>query len=116
MKRNSTRKIPVRQFVTRLAGIIIIAVVAALLVAYYFEAMRQTADMRVGDMNYMQTVMFVVHKYGPSMLRGAGYSLLIAAVGTVIGCLIGFAVGILQTIPVESNDGLVKKAGMFIVI
>ncbi len=115
MKRNSTRKIPVRQFVTRLAGIIIIAVVAALLVAYYFEAMRQTADMRVGDMNYMQTVMFVVHKYGPSMLRGAGYSLLIAAVGTVIGCLIGFAVGILQTIPVESNDGLVKKAGMFIV-
>jgi putative lysine transport system permease protein len=63
----------------------------------------------------MQTVMFVINKYGLSMLRGAGYSLLIAAVGTVIGCLIGFAVGILQTIPVEQKDGIVKKVGMFIV-
>ena len=115
MKRDTKKKIPVKQFITYLVVIIIVAVVAALLVAYYFEAQKQTAGMSVGEMSYMQTVMFIVNKYGLSMLRGAGYSLLIAAVGTIIGCLIGFVVGILQTIPVEENDGIVKKVVMFIV-
>lgn len=41
----------------------------------------------------------VLQKYGFSYLRGAGTTLLLALVGTFFGCLIGFAVGALQTIP-----------------
>ncbi len=37
--------------------------------------------------------------------------MMIAIVGTLIGCLIGFAVGIVQTIPVGKSDNPVKKKG-----
>ena len=40
-------------------------------------------------------------EYGPSYLRGAGTTLLLALVGTLAGCLIGFAVGTVQTIPID---------------
>ena len=39
--------------------------------------------------------------YGTSYLMGAGRTLLISFVGTVIGCIIGFLVGIVQTIPYQ---------------
>jgi putative lysine transport system permease protein len=45
----------------------------------------------------------VLQKYGMSYLRGAGTTLLIALVGTFFGCLIGFAVGVLQTIPIDKK-------------
>lgn len=45
--------------------------------------------------------MVVFNRYGMSMLQGAGVSLKIALVGTLVGCIIGFAVGIVQTIPSE---------------
>ncbi len=52
----------------------------------------------------------VLQRYGFSYLRGAGTTLLIALVGTFFGCLIGFAVGILQTIPSDPRrDGPVKR-------
>lgn len=35
--------------------------------------------------------------------------MLISLVGTAIGCLIGFIVGIVQTIPVEKNDNAAKR-------
>ena len=45
----------------------------------------------------------VLQKYGFSYLRGAGTTLLLALVGTFFGCLIGFAVGVLQTIPIDKQ-------------
>ena len=45
----------------------------------------------------------VLQKYGFSYLRGAGTTLLLALVGTFFGCLIGFAVGALQTSPLTSS-------------
>ncbi len=54
-------------------------------------------------------IVFIVDRYGSSLLRGAGTTLLIALVGTVIGCIIGFVVGTIQTIPITSRDGLIKK-------
>ena len=49
-------------------------------------------------------------EYGPSYLRGAGTTLLLALVGTLAGCLIGFAVGTLQTIPIDpQRDPLYKR-------
>ena len=35
--------------------------------------------------------------------------MIIAIVGTFLGCLIGFIVGIIQTIPVDKRDSDVKK-------
>lgn len=47
-----------------------------------------------------------------SLLRGAGTTLIIAIVGTVIGCVIGFSCGVIKTIPVEKNDSALKKLGL----
>lgn len=52
---------------------------------------------------------FLLQKYGVSMAKGAGTTLLIAIVGTVIGCIIGFFVGLIQTIPINHNDSVGKK-------
>lgn len=49
------------------------------------------------------------NSYDMSYLAGAGRTMLFALVGTVIGCLIGFAVGIVQTIPVKKTDPLWKR-------
>ena len=51
----------------------------------------------------------MLQKYGFSYLRGAGTTLLLALVGTFFGCLIGFAVGALQTIPVDKQRDPVWK-------
>ncbi|MDO4344432.1 MAG: amino acid ABC transporter permease [Eubacteriales bacterium] len=54
-------------------------------------------------------IIYLLQQYGPSFLRGAGVTMAIALVGTFIGCVIGFAVGIVQTIPVSKRDGLPKR-------
>ena len=48
-------------------------------------------------------------KYGGMYLGGMRRTLILALIGTAIGCLIGFICGILQTIPVNKNDNIVKK-------
>ena len=48
--------------------------------------------------------------FGGSYLYGIKQTLLLALIGTVLGCLIGFICGILQTIPVYPKDGPLKKA------
>ena len=63
---------------------------------------------------YWDRVVFLISNYGISFLRGAGSTLLIALVGTFVGCLIGFAVGIVQTIPVSKQDSFVKRAVLFV--
>ena len=44
--------------------------------------------------DFFSRVMLVFNRYGMSMLQGAGTSLKIALVGTLAGCVIGFAAGI----------------------
>ena len=48
-------------------------------------------------------------KYGSAYLSGIENTLILALVGTVIGCLIGFVCGILNTIPRRENDHPLKK-------
>ncbi len=48
-------------------------------------------------------------KYSSSYLAGVKNTLILAFVGTILGCLIGFLCGILQTIPIQKNDNAVKK-------
>lgn len=46
-------------------------------------------------------VIYLLQQYGPSFLRGAGTTMLIAVISTAVGCLIGFGVGIVQTTPAD---------------
>ena len=48
-------------------------------------------------------------KYGSSYLNGVGSTLLLAVIATLVGCVIGFLCGILQTIPCSHSDPLVKR-------
>lgn len=48
-------------------------------------------------------------KYASSYLSGIGNTLLLAVIGTLIGCVIGFFCGVLQTIPCSPNDPLAKR-------
>ena len=65
--------------------------------------------------DYWARVVYMVPHNSASFLSGAGSPLLIALVGTFVGCLIGFAVGIVQTIPVSKQDSIIKRALLFIV-
>lgn len=55
-------------------------------------------------------VAFLLDQYGTVLIKGAVVTLLLAIVGTFIGCLIGLVVGIIQTIPLDENEGKIKKA------
>ena len=48
-------------------------------------------------------------KYGGSYLSGMRNTLILALAGTVIGCLIGFVCGVLNTIPYTQRDPLPKR-------
>ncbi|MCQ2458654.1 MAG: amino acid ABC transporter permease [Clostridia bacterium] len=48
-------------------------------------------------------------KYGMVYLTGIGNTLLLAVTATLIGCVIGFACGILQTIPYTRTDLWIKR-------
>ena len=60
-------------------------------------------------------IVYLLQQYGGSFLKGAGVTMVIALVGTFIGCLIGFVAGIIQTIPVEKKDSVVKRGILWIV-
>ena len=48
-------------------------------------------------------------KYGQSYIKGVENTLILALIGTAIGCLIGFICGVLNTIPSGKNDHPVKR-------
>ena len=51
-------------------------------------------------------------KYWEMYLRGIGSTLVLALVATLLGCLIGFACGVLNTIPNTEKDPLPKRLGL----
>lgn len=59
--------------------------------------------------DFIANIGLCIEKYGHSYLEGAGMTLLISVIGTFFGCVIGFAVGIVQTIPVNPSDSILKK-------
>ena len=48
-------------------------------------------------------------RYSTSYLNGIKNTLILAVVATLIGCIIGFACGVLQTIPHSKNDNIIKR-------
>ena len=57
-------------------------------------------------------VAFLLEKYWPLFLSGAGNTLLIAVVGTFFGFLIGLLVAIVRTARLRRGTGLMKRAGL----
>lgn len=70
--------------------------------------------LKVGDMDFFQKILYLIAEYGPSYMRGAGNTLVIALVSTIIGCLIGLGVGIVQTIPLSKKDSIFKKIVVYL--
>ena len=62
----------------------------------------------ISEMNFLERIIYLLQNYGMSFLQGAGTTLAIAIVSTIIGCIIGFAVGIVQTIPIDPLLRLIK--------
>ena len=60
----------------------------------------------VGDMSRLWG------KYGTMYMRGIGSTLALALIATFFGCVIGFACGVLNTIPYTSKDSLFKRFGL----
>ena len=73
------------------------------------EAIYQCTGTAVGAMTFWQRILYLIARYGGSYLNGAGNTLLIAVVSTAIGCVIGFAVGVVQTIPLSRRDNVFKR-------
>ena len=51
----------------------------------------------------------LLENYLPTYLRGIGNTLALAIVATVIGCIIGLVCGVLNTIPYQKQDHIVKR-------
>ncbi len=57
---------------------------------------------------FFEWVFFFIKTYGTLFLRGAGTTLLIALTGTIVGFIIGLAVGYVRAMPCEREDGLAR--------
>ena len=68
-----------------------------------------------GFVQFVSDMGTVMGRYGGSLFRGAGITLLIAILGTLSGCLIGFAVGTVQSIPPKTTVPFIKRAWMTVV-
>lgn len=53
---------------------------------------------------FLPRIVFIIQNYSNSFLSGVGNTMLIALVSTFIGCIIGLAVGIVQTIPTDKDE------------
>ena len=55
-------------------------------------------------------VAYILNEYGSMLLSGTWKTMVIAVISTAIGCVIGFAVGIVQTIPTNRQENPVHWA------
>lgn len=60
--------------------------------------------MPTAQSGFFEWVWFIVRTYAPLLLRGAGTTLLLALSGTLVGFIIGLAIGSVRAIPVHRSD------------
>ena len=54
-------------------------------------------------------VIFLIQKYGSLFVKGAVYTLILAIIGTLAGCIIGFLVGIIREIEIQEESNKAYK-------
>ena len=65
--------------------------------------------MTIAEMNFLQRMLYILQHYGSSLLKGAATTMAIAIICTLLGCIIGFAVGLVQTTEPHKKDGIIKR-------
>jgi His/Glu/Gln/Arg/opine family amino acid ABC transporter permease subunit len=58
---------------------------------------------------FIEWITYIIDNSGMAMLRGARNTLVISFIGTALGCVIGFIIGIINTIPIEKSGHPLKK-------
>lgn len=93
------------------------SVLAKMTVDDYNKMMDEAIDAQPSSIpdNFLGRIVYILKEYGSSFLRGIGVTMLLALVGTFIGCIIGFAVGIIQAFPTSKRDPFAKRAILWIV-
>ena len=63
-------------------------------------------------MNFFDSVFKILDKYSPLLMKGLGYTMLIALIGTVLGLIIGLCAGIIRTVPKSKSTAvsIIQKA------
>src|SRR5665647_2638343 len=64
--------------------------------------------------SFFSWVGFLLEKYWPLFLSGAGTTLLIALTGTIMGFMIGLLVAILRTVELSFTAGPVKRGVLMV--
>ncbi len=65
--------------------------------------------MTISQMNFFQRMIYILQRYSVSLLTGALTTMVIAIVCTLLGCVIGFAVGLVQTTEPRKNWGRPRR-------
>jgi len=65
--------------------------------------------MGIAEMTFIQRMWYILQTYSGSLLKGTGTTMAIALICTFIGCVIGFAVGLVQTIKLTKKNSTWKK-------
>ena len=71
--------------------------------------------MSISEMNFFQRMLYILERYGSSLAKGAATTMVIAVVCTLLGCVIGFAVGLVQTIEPKKNSNILKRGFLHVV-
>lgn len=65
--------------------------------------------MSISEMNFIQRMGYIITHYGSSLAKGAATTMVIAIVCTILGCVIGFGVGLVQTLEPHKKSGAFKR-------
>ena len=65
--------------------------------------------------DFLGRIWYILDNNWMSFLTGAVNTMIIALVSTLIGCVIGFAVGLVQTIPLDKKGNPLKKGLLYLV-
>ncbi|MBR2009090.1 MAG: ABC transporter permease subunit, partial [Peptococcaceae bacterium] len=60
-------------------------------------------------MSFFDWVQLILTEYSGMLLKGTGFTILLAIVGTGVGFLIGLLIGIYKTLPIRDEDPMIKK-------
>ena len=61
------------------------------------------------EKNWIQWIITILEEYGRNFITGTFVTLEIAILGTVLGFLLGFGLGIIRSTPISSEDGFIKR-------